>query len=112
MKHVRSLIIGTYTDKKPDLFWRNVALCPPINTDVTAWKFCHCLHIVFRDGHPNVLRDSVRHMNRIKDTGQHFVSNYALFCSCVFCHIFYLRDVPYFIFLFSLQFSSGCVVVF
>ncbi|XP_037775858.1 huntingtin-interacting protein 1-like [Penaeus monodon] len=72
MKHVRNLIIGTFTDKSADLFWRNVALSPPINTDVTAWKFCHCLHVVFRDGHPNVLRDSQRHVNRIKDTGQHF----------------------------------------
>nr|XP_027230116.1 huntingtin-interacting protein 1-related protein-like [Penaeus vannamei] len=72
MKHVRNLIIGTFTDKSADLFWRNVALNPPINTDVTAWKFCHCLHVVFRDGHPNVLRDSQRHVNRIKDTGQHF----------------------------------------
>lgn len=75
MKHVRSLIIGTYTDKNADLFWRNVAACPPINTDVTAWKFCHCLHVLFRDGHPNTLRDSHHHINRIKDTGQHFVSH-------------------------------------
>ena len=75
MKHVRSLIIGTYTDKNADIFWRNVATCPPNNTDVTAWKFCHCLHVMFRDGHPNVLRDSHRHVNRIKDTGQHFVSD-------------------------------------
>lgn len=74
MKHVRSLIIGTYTDKNADLFWRNVATCPPINTDVTAWKFCHCLHVVFRDGHPNALRDSNQHISRIKDIGQHFVS--------------------------------------
>ncbi|XP_050731133.1 huntingtin-interacting protein 1-related protein-like isoform X4 [Eriocheir sinensis] len=72
MKHVRSLIIGTYTDKNADLFWRNVAACPPINTDVTAWKFCHCLHVLFRDGHPNTLRDSHHHISRIKDTGQHF----------------------------------------
>ncbi|KAK4299074.1 hypothetical protein Pmani_028625 [Petrolisthes manimaculis] len=72
MKHVRTLIIGTYTDKNAELFWRNVALCPPINTDVMAWKFCHCLHVVFRDGHPSVLRDSQRHLARIHDTGQHF----------------------------------------
>nr|XP_045605659.1 huntingtin-interacting protein 1-related protein-like isoform X1 [Procambarus clarkii] len=72
MKHVRNLIIGTFTDKNTDLFWRNVATCPPISTDVTGWKFCHCLHVVFRDGHPNVLRDSQRHISRIKDTGQHF----------------------------------------
>ncbi|XP_053641344.1 huntingtin-interacting protein 1-related protein isoform X2 [Cherax quadricarinatus] len=71
-KHVRNLIIGTFTDKNTDLFWRNVAVCPPISTDVTGWKFCHCLHVVLRDGHPNVLRDSQRHINRIKDTGQHF----------------------------------------
>lgn len=79
MKHVRNLIIGTFTDKNAELFWRNVAVCPPISTDVTAWKFCHCLHVVFRDGHPNVLRDSQRHINRIKDIGQHFVSSY-LWC--------------------------------
>ncbi|KAK8402517.1 hypothetical protein O3P69_000738 [Scylla paramamosain] len=72
MKHVRNLIIGTFTDKNADLFWRNVGTTPPINTDVTAWKFCHCLHIMLRDGHPNALRDSHRHISRIKDTGQHF----------------------------------------
>lgn len=75
MKHVRNLIIGTFTDKNADLFWRNVGTTPPINTDVTAWKFCHCLHILLRDGHPNALRDSHRHISRIKDTGQHFVSD-------------------------------------
>ncbi|MPC85579.1 Huntingtin-interacting protein 1-related protein [Portunus trituberculatus] len=72
MKHVRNLIIGTFTDKNADLFWRNVGTTLPINTDVTAWKFCHCLHIMLRDGHPNALQDSHRHISRIKDTGQHF----------------------------------------
>ncbi|KAK7071555.1 Huntingtin-interacting protein 1-related protein [Halocaridina rubra] len=72
MKHVRNLIIGSFTDKNSVLFWRNVELAPPINTDVTAWKFCHALHIIFRDGHPNVLRDAQSHVNKLKDMGQHF----------------------------------------
>ncbi|CAL4079288.1 unnamed protein product, partial [Meganyctiphanes norvegica] len=72
MKHVRNLIIGTYTDKNGVLYWQNVANAPPINTDVMAWKFCHCLHITLRDGHPNIIRDSQSKTGKLTEIGDHF----------------------------------------
>ena len=74
MKHVRNIIIGSHTDKTGELFWRQFFLSPPMNTDVMAWKFCHTLHMILRDGHQNIIRDSLRHINQIKDMGEHFVS--------------------------------------
>ena len=74
MKHVRTLIIGTHTDKSGSVFWRLVALTPPIHTDITAWKFCHTIHLISRDGHPKFIRDSIENVGRIQNLGEHFVS--------------------------------------
>ncbi|XP_068217296.1 huntingtin-interacting protein 1-related protein-like isoform X2 [Palaemon carinicauda] len=72
MKHVRNLIIGTFTDKNSDVFWKNVSIQPPLSTDITAWKFLHTLHVIFRDGHPYVLRDAPPHIPQLNNIGQHF----------------------------------------
>ena len=74
MKHVRNLIIGTHTDRNGLVFWSLVTLSPPLHTDITAWKFCHTLHLILRDGHIRVLKDSKEHMGRLKNMGEHFVS--------------------------------------
>ncbi|XP_045607160.1 huntingtin-interacting protein 1 isoform X2 [Procambarus clarkii] len=71
-KHIRTLVLGTHSDGSAALFWRSAAVCPPISTDVTAWKFCYCLHRLCRDGHPRVLHDSFPHLNMVTNIGQHF----------------------------------------
>ncbi|KAG8122882.1 hypothetical protein E2320_018390 [Naja naja] len=34
---------------------------------VLCWKFCHVFHKLLRDGHPNVLKDSVRYKSELSD---------------------------------------------
>ncbi|XP_076029660.1 huntingtin interacting protein 1 isoform X3 [Oratosquilla oratoria] len=72
MKHVRNIIIGTFHDKNAEIFWRHFSFNTPLQSDLTAWKFCHALHLVLRDGHPNVLRDCQKHRIRLKEIGEHF----------------------------------------
>lgn len=34
---------------------------------IVAWKFCHVLHKVLREGHPRVIPDSLRYVDKLKD---------------------------------------------
>ncbi|CAG0886886.1 unnamed protein product [Darwinula stevensoni] len=37
---------------------------------VVAWKFCHVLHKLLRDGHPNVIPQSIRHRAALVELGR------------------------------------------
>ncbi|XP_065226702.1 huntingtin-interacting protein 1 isoform X2 [Planococcus citri] len=69
-KHVRIAIMGTFRDKSPELFWQCVMKLPLQENRIAAWKFCHVLHKVLRDGHPNTIPYSHRHKNKIVDLGK------------------------------------------
>lgn len=43
---------------------------------IVAWKFCHVLHKVLREGHPQVLPHSQRHRGAIEDLGKLWVSSW------------------------------------
>ena len=47
-------IMGTFQDKGAEMFWHVVKRLQLSTQSVVAWKFCHVLHKVLRDGHPNV----------------------------------------------------------
>ncbi|KAF4526389.1 hypothetical protein B566_EDAN012679 [Ephemera danica] len=69
-KHVRSTIIGTFHERGAGYFW-NVGLRMPIQDNpIVAWKFCHLIHKVLREGHPNVLTQSQKHKSRLADFGK------------------------------------------
>ncbi|KAF6206967.1 hypothetical protein GE061_018204 [Apolygus lucorum] len=69
-KHVRSAIMGTFHEKCAETFW-SVALRLPLQDNrITAWKFCHVLHKVLREGHPQSLPDSVVHVPMIENLGK------------------------------------------
>ncbi|XP_011307275.1 huntingtin-interacting protein 1 isoform X1 [Fopius arisanus] len=79
-KHVRSAIIGTYQEKSGTVFWTFVLRQPLQDNRIVAWKFCHVLHKVLREGHPRVIHDSQRHKKKLEDLGklwQHLREGYG-----------------------------------
>lgn len=73
-KHVRSTIIGTFQEKGALTFWLVVSKLPLQDNRIVAWKFCHVLHKVLREGHPQVVVHSQRHRGMIEDLGKLWVS--------------------------------------
>ncbi|XP_057322825.1 huntingtin-interacting protein 1 isoform X2 [Microplitis mediator] len=79
-KHVRSAIIGTYQEKSGAIFWMFILRQPLQENRIVAWKFCHVLHKVLREGHPRVIADSQRHRGKLEDLGkmwQHLREGYG-----------------------------------
>ncbi|KAF5928775.1 hypothetical protein HPG69_006359 [Diceros bicornis minor] len=55
-----------------------------ISNAVLCWKFCHVFHKLLRDGHPNVLKDSLRYKNELSDMSRmwgHLSEGYGQLCS-------------------------------
>lgn len=69
-KHVRSAILGTFHEKCAETFWTVVHRLPLMDNRISAWKFCHVLHKVLREGHPQCIADSYRHISTIEDLGK------------------------------------------
>uniref|UniRef100_A0A452QN32 Huntingtin-interacting protein 1-related protein n=1 Tax=Ursus americanus TaxID=9643 RepID=A0A452QN32_URSAM len=55
-KHARRIILGTHHEKGAFTFWSYAIGLPLPSSSILSWKFCHVLHKVLRDGHPNVSR--------------------------------------------------------
>ncbi|XP_043495410.1 huntingtin-interacting protein 1 isoform X1 [Polistes fuscatus] len=79
-KHVRNAIISTYQDKSGSIFWTFILRQPLFEHQIVAWKFCHVLHKVLREGHPKVISDSQRYYGKLEDIGklwQHLREGYG-----------------------------------
>ncbi|XP_070154452.1 huntingtin-interacting protein 1 isoform X1 [Polyergus mexicanus] len=79
-KHVRNAIIGTYREKSGSIFWTYMLRQPLQENQIVAWKFCHVLHKVLREGHPQVIVDSQRYRGKLEDIGklwQHLREGYG-----------------------------------
>ncbi|XP_076246002.1 huntingtin interacting protein 1 isoform X2 [Calliopsis andreniformis] len=79
-KHVRSAIIGTYQEKSGMIFWMYMLRQPLQENQIVAWKFCHVLHKILREGHPKVIPDSQRYRGKLEDIGklwQHLREGYG-----------------------------------
>uniref|UniRef100_A0A7M4G2C6 Huntingtin interacting protein 1 related n=1 Tax=Crocodylus porosus TaxID=8502 RepID=A0A7M4G2C6_CROPO len=68
-KHARRIILGTHREKGAFTFWSYAIGLPLPSSSILSWKFCHVLHKVLRDGHPNVLQDCQRYRSNIRETG-------------------------------------------
>ncbi|XP_042564287.1 huntingtin interacting protein 1 related b [Clupea harengus] len=68
-KHARRIILGTHREKGAFTFWSYAVGIPRHSNAILSWKFCHVLHKVLRDGHPNSLQDCMRHHSNIVETG-------------------------------------------
>lgn len=70
MKHARSVIIATHRTKSVKPFWAIVTRQPLMENRFTAWKFCHILHKVLREGHENAIKQSQTHKTLILEVGK------------------------------------------
>ncbi|CAF3906000.1 unnamed protein product [Rotaria sordida] len=58
-KHVRNLILGTFRLEGARLFWSMMIRLQLESHPIVCWKFCYVIHRLLRDGHKNVVNDSV-----------------------------------------------------
>ncbi|XP_039735254.1 huntingtin-interacting protein 1-related protein isoform X2 [Pteropus medius] len=68
-KHARRIILGTHHEKGAFTFWSYAIGLPLPSSSILSWKFCHVLHKILRDGHPNVLHDCQRYRSNIREVG-------------------------------------------
>ncbi|XP_042298447.1 huntingtin-interacting protein 1 isoform X2 [Sceloporus undulatus] len=83
-KHARTCILGTHHEKGAHTFWSVVNRLPLSSNAVLCWKFCHVFHKLLRDGHSNVLKDSVRYKSELSDMSRmwgHLSEGYGQLCS-------------------------------
>ncbi|KFU91565.1 Huntingtin-interacting protein 1, partial [Chaetura pelagica] len=79
-KHARNIL----PNKGAQTFWSVVNRLPLSGNAVLCWKFCHVFHKLLRDGHSNVLKDSMRYKNELSDMSRmwgHLSEGYGQLCS-------------------------------
>jgi len=69
-KHARNAILGTFEDNGGAMFWNIASKMPVQANPIVCWKFLQLVHKLMRDGHPNVVKDSVKYGSQIKDLGK------------------------------------------
>ncbi|KAF7273761.1 huntingtin interacting protein 1 isoform X2 [Rhynchophorus ferrugineus] len=69
-KHVRSAIIGTFETQSSKIFWTYALRLPFLEDRIVAWKFCHVIHKILREGHPLCLVHSQKHRKEIDEIGK------------------------------------------
>ncbi|KAG8509879.1 Huntingtin-interacting protein 1, partial [Galemys pyrenaicus] len=77
-------ILGTHHEKGAQTFWSVANRLPLSSNAVLCWKFCHVFHKLLRDGHPNVLKDSLRYKTELSDMSRmwgHLSEGYGQLCS-------------------------------
>ncbi|XP_077578906.1 huntingtin-interacting protein 1 [Stigmatopora nigra] len=83
-KHARTCILGTHHEKGAHTFWAAVNRLPLSSNAVLCWKFCHVFHKLLRDGHSNVIKDSMRSKADLTDMSRmwgHLSEGYGKLCS-------------------------------
>uniref|UniRef100_A0A671PT18 Huntingtin-interacting protein 1-related protein-like n=1 Tax=Sinocyclocheilus anshuiensis TaxID=1608454 RepID=A0A671PT18_9TELE len=68
-KYGRNIILGTHKEGGAVTFWSHAVSLPLSSNAILSWKFCHMVHKLLRDGHPNTLRDSRGHTASIRQMG-------------------------------------------
>lgn len=59
------------------MFWAVALRLPAMDDRIVAWKLCHVLHKVLREGHPYCLENSQRHVRDLDEIGKLWVSKYV-----------------------------------
>uniref|UniRef100_A0A8C1CV92 I/LWEQ domain-containing protein n=1 Tax=Cyprinus carpio carpio TaxID=630221 RepID=A0A8C1CV92_CYPCA len=99
------IILGTHKEGGAVTFWSHAVSLPLSSNAILSWKFCHVVHKLLRDGHPNTLRDSRGHTASIRQMGTlwgnlhdrygHIVALYAkLLCIKIDFHLKHLEIPP------------------
>ncbi|XP_051541772.1 huntingtin-interacting protein 1-related protein-like [Myxocyprinus asiaticus] len=68
-KYGRKIILGTHKEGGAVTFWSHAVNLPLSSNAILSWKFCHMVHKLLRDGHPNTLRDSRGQTASIRQMG-------------------------------------------
>uniref|UniRef100_A0AAQ5XPN3 Huntingtin-interacting protein 1-related protein n=1 Tax=Amphiprion ocellaris TaxID=80972 RepID=A0AAQ5XPN3_AMPOC len=82
-KHARNILLLSMC-KGAHTFWAAVNRLPLSSNAVLCWKFCHVFHKLLRDGHPNVIKDSMRNKADLTDMSRmwgHLSEGYGKLCS-------------------------------
>uniref|UniRef100_A0A3B1K7M2 Huntingtin interacting protein 1 related n=1 Tax=Astyanax mexicanus TaxID=7994 RepID=A0A3B1K7M2_ASTMX len=53
-KYARKILLGTHKEGGAVTFWSHAVSLPLASNAILSWKFCHMVHKILRDGHPNV----------------------------------------------------------
>ncbi|KAF3847871.1 hypothetical protein F7725_020899 [Dissostichus mawsoni] len=72
------------SSKGAHTFWAAVNRLPLSSNAVLCWKFCHVFHKLLRDGHPSVIKDSMRNKADLTDMSRmwgHLSEGYGKLCS-------------------------------
>lgn len=48
------ILLGTHWESGAVTFWSHALNLPLASNAILSWKFCHMVHKLIRDGHPNV----------------------------------------------------------
>ncbi|KAK7125373.1 hypothetical protein R3I93_020903 [Phoxinus phoxinus] len=104
-KYGRKIILGTHKEGGAVTFWSHAVSLPLSSNAILSWKFCHIVHKLLRDGHPNTLRDSRGHTAAVGQMGTlwgnlhdrygHIVALYTkLLCIKINFHLKHLEIPP------------------
>ncbi|GLH09480.1 uncharacterized protein GBIM_14586 [Gryllus bimaculatus] len=92
-----------FQEKGGATFWACALRLPLQEHRIVAWKFCHVLHKVLREGHPHVVTHSQRHRSTIEDLGKlwcHLREGYGkliqLYCQLLITKLDFHRRNPRF----------------
>uniref|UniRef100_T1IJU8 I/LWEQ domain-containing protein n=1 Tax=Strigamia maritima TaxID=126957 RepID=T1IJU8_STRMM len=92
-KHIRNTIIGTFQEKGAGIFWNVVTKLPLQGNPIVCWKFCHTLHKLLREGHQNVLAESLKFKSEIEGLGKlwgHLKEGYGRLIAC-YCKLLVVK---------------------
>ncbi|XP_053332133.1 huntingtin-interacting protein 1-related protein isoform X2 [Clarias gariepinus] len=88
-RYGRNILLGTHWENGAVVFWSHAVSLPLASNAILSWKFCHMVHKLLRDGHPNTLGDSKGNVPNIRQMGNlwgslhdrygHIVALYAKF---------------------------------
>ncbi|CAL8346218.1 unnamed protein product [Arctogadus glacialis] len=80
---MESCLLGP-VERGAHTFWAAANRLPLSSHAVLCWKFCHVFHKILRDGHPNVIKDSMRNKADLTDMSRmwgHLSEGYGKLCS-------------------------------
>lgn len=69
VKHARAIIISTFRTAECSTLWEMLKTQPLMEQRFTAWKFCHLLHKVLREGHHSIISASIKNRKLILQIG-------------------------------------------
>lgn len=88
-KHVRTAVLGTFKDHGAGLYWSIAGKLPLQGNPIVAWKFCHVLHKILRDGHQHAIPDSYKNHTILVELGKlwtHLKEGYGKLIAC-YCRL-------------------------